>query len=160
MEKDVNNKNKEEPIDQVEEDFLLAFERVKSGTVRHSSLCGKLLQGKLKVTIANVALEAGRSRTLIGMDGCRYPEIRNKILAAKGKKIEERSERQDEIDTLKQKNTELQKMIQAYQAETTIHFNARRAAELAQQKAEMQIANLKQMAKENGIILFEDRKTE
>ncbi|WP_157769424.1 hypothetical protein [Xanthomonas campestris] len=35
------------------------------------------------ISIANVALEAGVSRTLIGYDGCQYPAIRMAVLKAK-----------------------------------------------------------------------------
>ncbi len=44
----------------------------------HPNLAGKKA---VKVNYVNVAIEARRSRTLIGHDGCAYQEVRNKIKA-------------------------------------------------------------------------------
>jgi hypothetical protein len=40
-------------------------------------------KGLLKISPASVAKEARRSRTLIGMEGCKYPDIRREVLASK-----------------------------------------------------------------------------
>ncbi|WP_152412159.1 hypothetical protein [Xanthomonas phaseoli] len=57
-----------------------ALRRLRDGEPAHpklrASLDSKLGAGKTYnlVSIANVALEAGVSRTLIGYDGCQYPQ--------------------------------------------------------------------------------------
>ncbi|WP_426803430.1 hypothetical protein [Xanthomonas campestris] len=66
-----------------------ALRRLRDGEPAHpqlrASLDSKLCAGKTYnlVSIANVALEAGVSRTLIGYDGCQYPAIRMAVLKAK-----------------------------------------------------------------------------
>ncbi|WP_338338972.1 hypothetical protein [Xanthomonas euvesicatoria] len=66
-----------------------ALKRLRDGEPAHpklrASLDSKLGAGKSYnlVSIANVALEAGVSRTLIGYDGCQYPAIRMAVLKAK-----------------------------------------------------------------------------
>jgi phage shock protein A len=68
--------------EETEQALMQALKRVVSGKPReerNAKLAGK---GKLRVTIANVAREAGRSRTLIGSDRCPYSEVRKAVLAA------------------------------------------------------------------------------
>lgn len=60
--------------------LLDAWERVKEGRPQNPKLIEQAKRGKLKATPTSVAIEAGVSRTLIGYDGCRYPDVRKKIL--------------------------------------------------------------------------------
>lgn len=69
--------------DEVESDFLAALARLRSGKPKVPKLIMDASLGKLKINPSSVALEAGRSRTLIGMEGCRYPDIRREVLASK-----------------------------------------------------------------------------
>lgn len=65
----------------VERDFYEALERLQAQQPRNPQLRRRLQEkGKIKVNIANVAKEADRSRTLIGTERCRFPEIRQAIL--------------------------------------------------------------------------------
>lgn len=69
-----------EGINRAERDFTEALERLEKGTPRHQRLKALAFKGALRITISSVALEAGRSRTLIGTADCAYPGIRSRIL--------------------------------------------------------------------------------
>jgi hypothetical protein len=68
---------------QVEKDLLEALARLSRGEPTHPELVASASEGKLKISPASVAKEARRSRTLIGMENCQYPDIRRKVLASK-----------------------------------------------------------------------------
>lgn len=65
----------------VETELEAALQRVLSGTPQTPRLARLAEKGKLGVSYAVIAEEAGRSRTLIGYDGCRYQAFRNKVKA-------------------------------------------------------------------------------
>lgn len=66
---------------QVEQSLWRALDRLKSGKPSDPRLVKCNQQGILKLSIAAVAQEDGRSRTLIGHDKCTYPAVRAAILA-------------------------------------------------------------------------------
>lgn len=76
-------------IDSTKQQLKDALRRLRDGEPAHpklrATLDSKRSVGKTYnlVSIANVALEAGVSRTLIGYDDCPYPAIRMAILKAK-----------------------------------------------------------------------------
>lgn len=65
--------------------LMQALNRIKSGNPRDDRNVALANRGCLRVTIATVAREAGRSRSLIGSASCRYPEVREAVLAAMNK---------------------------------------------------------------------------
>ncbi|MBO7825954.1 hypothetical protein [Burkholderia pseudomallei] len=65
-----------------EQAFLLALARLQCGNPEHPRLRESLTNGKLRITIATIAEEAGHSRTLIGHENCPYLETRLTILDA------------------------------------------------------------------------------
>ncbi|WP_143273007.1 hypothetical protein [Azospirillum palustre] len=67
----------------MEKDFIDALERLRNRQPQHPDLAKKAKLGTLQINVTTVAQEAGRSRTLIGMDDCRYPRVRAAILAEK-----------------------------------------------------------------------------
>lgn len=67
---------------ETEKALMQALKRIVSGKPREERNIKLADKGKLRVTIANVAREAGRSRTLIGSDRCPYSEVRKAVLAA------------------------------------------------------------------------------
>ena len=71
-------------IDPIERDLLEALQRLIEGKPTHKTLKAKVKEGRLKVNPSNVALEAGRSRTLIGLEECRYPKVREAVKLAQG----------------------------------------------------------------------------
>jgi hypothetical protein len=107
-----------EGANQAERDFIEALERLEKGMPRHQRLKALAAKGALRVTISSVALEAGRSRTLIGTANCAYPGIRNRILDERQPTTQRRTQ-DDIIARLRRDN-------QALKAE-----NARIATQLA-----------------------------
>lgn len=78
----------------VEADFHDAIDRIVSGAPNHPMLQENQQAGKLRLTIKSVAMEAGRSRTLIGTKNCVYPAVRSRILAIseEGPKVQQTRE--------------------------------------------------------------------
>lgn len=72
-----------------------ALERLEKGMPRHPRLRALSARGALRVTVSSVALEAGRSRTLIGKADCAYPAIRKRIVDGQRPPAQRRT--QDEI---------------------------------------------------------------
>lgn len=72
--------------DPIEQDLLDALQRLVDGKPTHKTLKAKAKEGRLKVNPSTVALEAGRSRTLIALEDCRYPKVREAVKLAQGGK--------------------------------------------------------------------------
>lgn len=64
--------------------LMEALRRVTSGKPRDHRNIARAAKGRLRVTVASVAQEAGVSRTLIGSEKCAYPEVRKAVLDAMG----------------------------------------------------------------------------
>lgn len=62
-------------------DFEEALDRLQRCQPRDSKLAKLAVTGKLRINVASVAREAGRSRTLIGTENCRFPDIRARVLS-------------------------------------------------------------------------------
>lgn len=84
-----------EGANRVERDFMEALERLERGIPRQPRLRTLLSKGALRVSISSVALEAGRSRTLIGTADCAYPAIRKRIMD--GQRLPAQRRTQDDI---------------------------------------------------------------
>jgi hypothetical protein len=115
--------------DIIEKDFLDALDRLQSGSPRNKSLKVKQKEGLLRITVQNVALEAGRSRTLIGLEKCRYPRIRELIKQVKGGGEGPPTTHSELIQRLRVDKATLVLQIATYKAEATAHFLARLIAE-------------------------------
>lgn len=72
--------------DPIERDFLEALQRLVEGKPTNKALKASAKAGKLRINTVNVALEAGRSRTLIALEDCRYPKVREAVKLAQGGK--------------------------------------------------------------------------
>lgn len=68
----------------VESDLLEALARLRAGTPRSKILQERSTKRGVAINPVTVALEAGRSRTLIGSDQCAYPHVRELVLQAGG----------------------------------------------------------------------------
>lgn len=62
-----------------EDDFRAALQRLVVGEPTHPELVRRHGANKLRISYSVVALEAGRSRTLIGHKGCALPGVREEI---------------------------------------------------------------------------------
>ncbi|WP_265946243.1 hypothetical protein [Dechloromonas sp. A34] len=69
--------------DEIEQHFIDAFARLQSGKPKDKGLQTHAKRGTLRITVTSVAKEAGHSRTLIGHKGCRYPNVRDRVMALK-----------------------------------------------------------------------------
>ena len=72
----------------IEQEFLDAFARLEAGQPRNPALARRAKLGTLQINCSTLALEARRSRTLIGHERCRYPAVRAKVLAARQAVVE------------------------------------------------------------------------
>lgn len=118
------------PQDPIEQDFLDAIDRLRDGLPKNKQLKGRRAKGTLKVNVANVALEAGHSRTLIALEtGCRYPRVRELIKQAKSGHVGLPTTLNEVIDQLRADNAELRVQINTHKAAVMEHFNARDKAE-------------------------------
>lgn len=69
-----------------------ALNRIKNAEkLENSALRERAKTSPVRLSVSNVAREAGCSRTLIGHDGCAYPDIRQAIIG--DRKIEHGSKR-------------------------------------------------------------------
>jgi hypothetical protein len=59
-----------------------ALKRLQSKNPDHPDLKERARTGRRLINVSTVALEASISRTLIGHDGCPYPQLRQDILKA------------------------------------------------------------------------------
>lgn len=119
--------------DRITQDFLDAIERLKDGRPQDSELRAKINKGKnVKINILNVAKEAGRARGLIGKEDCRYPEIRQLILAEADATGIVPKTRDDVIKKLRMENAELRVQLSNAEAHAAYHFAIRTKAEKGQ----------------------------
>lgn len=72
--------------DPIERDFLEALQRLVDGKPQDKLNKVSAKAGKLKINAVSVAREAGRSRTLIALENCRYPKVREAIKLVQGEK--------------------------------------------------------------------------
>lgn len=95
----------------VEQDFLAAFERLKNGRPNHPRLVELGKRGCLRVNVSTVALEAGRSRTLIGTDTCRYLTVR-RLIQQEGVQGPARITQESVINSLRERIADLRGKLQ------------------------------------------------
>ena len=136
----LHNASKER--DEIEQDFMDALQRVVEGKPNNKKLKASVKAGKLRVNTLNVALEAGRSRTLIGMDGCRYPAVREAIRLAQGFKKSVPTTYTQLIQNLRSDLAQAKAESKMLQLQITTHFTARMTAEESARRDARRAANL------------------
>lgn len=118
------------PQDTIEQDFLDAIDRLRDGEPKNKQLRARKDKGTLKVNVANVALEAGHSRTLIALEaGCRYPRVRELVMQAKNGNVGLPTTLNEVIARLRAENVELKGQLKTHKAAVLACFNARDKAE-------------------------------
>lgn len=96
----------------VEKDLMAALERLRRGEPRNAALSKRAQAGSLKINPSTVAREAGRSRTLIGSEGCAYGSVRRLVLQAGNRDTRGAPETKDDVvTTLRWKIAELQAQL-------------------------------------------------
>lgn len=113
-----------------------ALVRLRLGKPRNPELAELAAQGKLKVTVSTVAKEAGGSRTSIGVEDCRFPDIRARILRGEsGSETRPAKGLTAIVHRLSQENAELRRQVKELQSQQAVALarmlDAERVAELA-----------------------------
>lgn len=78
----MSKKQADGALSSARDDLLAALERLRRNEPTKPLLILRANQGKLKINPSTVSMEAGRSRTLIGMPNCALPDVRAKVLEA------------------------------------------------------------------------------
>ncbi|GAA0429854.1 hypothetical protein ACFOY5_23405 [Massilia aurea] len=145
----------EAPVDDpIERDFLDAIQRLLDGNPKHKTLKLQKERGALKINISNVAMEAGRARTLIALEqGCRYPRVRELVKQAKSGKSALPTTLTELTDRLRFDKAELTAQVKKYQVEAAVHFQARVKAEAEAKRERNTVAQLRrELAKCRDVI--------
>jgi hypothetical protein len=106
--------------DKIERDFFAAIGRIKRSRPRSAPLQKLASIGRLKMTISNVAIEAGRSRTLIALEDCRYPDVRAVILKNRAPK---NSKSPSQVDLVRRLRAEKKTLTERLAAADTMNAN-------------------------------------
>jgi hypothetical protein len=123
-------RSKRSPIGVVERDFHEALDRLIAGKPRTPKLRRHAAEGRLNISPTTVALEAGRSRTLIAMEDCRLPSVRNRILISTRKdEIAAPRTASEVIARLREQVVGLKQQVAAAIEAQTEHFLEREKAE-------------------------------
>jgi hypothetical protein len=134
--------------DSTEQDFLKALKRLVDGKPTHKTLKASAKAGKLKINIANVALEARRSRTLIALEDCRYPKVREAVKLAQGGKNALPTTYTQLIDNLRADLATVKAEKRLLETTMAAHVLARRKAEADARRDAAEAARLRKQIKE------------
>lgn len=121
------------------------FERVRGGTPSHPDLIELLRLGKLKVSAANVAKEAGVSRSLLGHENCRYHQIYAQIISI-GAPATQPSDMRGVNADLRKINRELEARVRSAQTEQAALINRMRLLEKEYEDKVREIERIKSRA--------------
>jgi hypothetical protein len=142
------------PQDPIEQDFLDAIDRLRDGEPKNKQLKARKAKGTLKVNVANVALEAGHSRTLIALEtGCRYPRVRELIKQAKTGHNGLPTTLNEVNARLRADNAELRAQLNTHKAAVLAHFNARDKAENEAVRERAAASRLRKEIAESGKVV-------
>lgn len=98
-----------------------ALVRLRIGKPTNPKLAELAARGKLKVTVSTVAAEAGVSRTLVGIEDCRFPDIRKRILHGDdGKELRPAKGLSAVVQQLRADNAELRRQVQVLRSQQAI----------------------------------------
>lgn len=140
--------SKSSPLDPIEKDFVDALQRLVDGKPLNKALKEKAKAGKLKVNTFNVALEAGRSRTLIALESCRYPTVRQSIEDTKVGKKSAPTTYTQLIDNLRADIAALKVEKRLLESAMGEHVLARRRAEVMSRRDSAEAARLRKQVVE------------
>jgi len=120
--------NRRASIQSIEKEFHEAIDRLVNTRPRAQKLKRMVKEGRLKISPTTVALEAGRSRTLIAMENCRLPSVRSRIREVSRKGNGQRSAR-DVSRSLRKEVIDLKLQLSRALEAQAEHFLAREKAE-------------------------------
>lgn len=123
-------RRKRSAIEVIEKDFHDALDRLIAGKPRVPRLKRHASEGRLNINPTTVALEAGRSRTLIATVSCRLPSVRNRIIESRRPdEIAAPRTASDAIARLREQVVDLKRQLAASIEVQASHFLAREKAE-------------------------------
>lgn len=144
------HRSERDPADVIEASYTDALDRLKDGKPTNPKLKRLASEGRLNINVANVALEAGRARSGIGHEKCKYARVRALVLGAmKGDDIAEPRTASDIISRLRDQVEELTKERDAALTGQTEHYNARLKAERKRNEAVDALERERANAREN-----------
>ncbi|MEH6459153.1 hypothetical protein [Chitinimonas sp. JJ19] len=129
--------------DPIERDFFDALKRLEEGKPKHKNLKAAAKAGKLKINTSNVALEAGRSRTLIALENCRYPKVREAIKIIQGAKKSPPTTYTQLIESLRASLAQLKAEKRILEMKIGDHVLSRRRAEIESRRDAAEAARLR-----------------
>lgn len=134
--------------DPIEQDFLEALQRLVEGKPHNKKLKASAKAGKLKVNTVSVALEAGRSRTLIALENCRYPKVREAVKLAQGGKKALPTTYTQLIENLRADLATVKAEKRLLETKMADHVLARRKAEVSSRRDAAEASRLRKLVVE------------
>lgn len=131
--------------DPIEQDFLEALQRLVEGKPLNKTLKASAKAGKLKINVVSVALEAGRSRTLIALEDCRYPKVREAVKLAQGGKKSLPTTYTQLIENLRADLSTVKAERHLLQIKMADHVLARRKAEVNSKRDAAEASRLRKL---------------
>lgn len=131
--------------DPIEQDFLKALQRLVEGKPQNKTLKASAKAGKLKINVVSVALEAGRSRTLIALENCRYPKVREAVKLAQGGKKSLPTTYTQLIENLRADLATVKAERHLLQIKMADHVLARRKAEVNSKRDAAEASRLRKL---------------
>ena len=124
---------------------MLALQRLVEGKPLDKTLKEGALRGKLKINFLSVAREAGRSRTLIALEDCRYPKVREAVKLAQGSKRAPPTTNTQLIEHLRADLATVNAEKRLLETKMAGHVLARRAAEIKSRKDLAEVVRLREL---------------
>lgn len=134
--------------DPIEQDFLDALHRLMEGKPQNKTLKASAKAGKLKINAVSVALEAGRSRTLIALEDCRYPKVREAVKLAQGGKKALPTTYTQLIENLRADLATVKAEKRLLETKMADHVLARRKAEMNSKRDAAEASRLRKLVVE------------
>lgn len=132
----------------VESDLISALDRLVNGKPTNEKLAIKSLNGALKINFSTVALEAGRSRVLIGMDNCAYPKVRQAVQIAMQPIVETRTA-EGVIKNLRMENATLRSSLRLRDSENAALLLRMRGLEVEAKRLRVEIGRSVRLLQKN-----------
>ena len=117
------------PPSVIEQDFLLALQRLTVGKPSNPALKKLAAQGRLRINVSTVAKEAGRARSLIGHERCKYRNVRMRVLEEM-RPIANPRDGSVVIARLRAEVADLKLKLNNALAEAVAHYHARTKADV------------------------------
>lgn len=155
-----SDKSKRASADDISHDFLAALQRLKDGQPTHPKLKKSAEEGKLRINVSTVSIEARRSRTLLATANGRFLHVRRMMEpeAAAHEPVSKARNLTAMLAQLRSELADLRRQLREQQAQTVSHFHARRGAERTAEKWRGAYERLRAGGESSGNVLPFKRK--